>query len=111
MGWFQGLIDKISSISLPDWLTPGSPTPFEIGLRGIADALRNVDANIGGLTVNASRPVIAAGGPIVSTGGGTGAMAFQIIDQSTISLSDSSDAERKLRPIVSKLVREAMSAR
>lgn len=27
---------------LPDWATPGSPTPFEIGLRGISDALQGV---------------------------------------------------------------------
>jgi len=29
------LADAISNIVLPPWLTPGSPTPFEMGLRGI----------------------------------------------------------------------------
>jgi hypothetical protein len=28
--------------SIPDWLIPGSPTPFEIGLRGVADAARSI---------------------------------------------------------------------
>lgn len=37
--WLGRLADAIRGIKLPDWLTPGSPTPFEIGLRGIADAL------------------------------------------------------------------------
>jgi len=35
--------NRISSISLPWWLTPGSPTPFEWGLRGIADSLKMVE--------------------------------------------------------------------
>jgi phage-related protein len=47
--WVQKLADKIGGISLPDWLIPGSPTPFEIGLRGIADALREVDREWSGL--------------------------------------------------------------
>jgi phage-related minor tail protein len=34
----------LQTISLPDWLTPGSPTPFELGLRGIAAALKEVNA-------------------------------------------------------------------
>ncbi|KKK97486.1 hypothetical protein LCGC14_2652290, partial [marine sediment metagenome] len=28
----------IKEIKLPDWMTPGSPTPFEKGLRGMAEA-------------------------------------------------------------------------
>lgn len=34
-------IQKLGSIgdALPDWLIPGSPTPFEMGLRGISNAL------------------------------------------------------------------------
>ena len=35
-------VDKLKAIRLPDWLTPGSPTPFELGLRGISDALKSV---------------------------------------------------------------------
>ena len=42
IGWIKGLTDKLKNIKLPDWLTPGSPTPFEIGLWGIQDALRAV---------------------------------------------------------------------
>ena len=42
VGWIKGLTDKLKNIKLPDWLTPGSPTPFEIGLWGIQDALKAV---------------------------------------------------------------------
>lgn len=59
IGW---VIDKIgeaaaalSNFQLPWWLTPGSPTPFELGLRGVADALAQVRAltlpAFGGLTL------------------------------------------------------------
>lgn len=33
-GWLAGLDDD-----LPDWLRPGSPTPFELGLKGIASEM------------------------------------------------------------------------
>jgi hypothetical protein len=39
IGWFNDLTESIQNIKLPDWLEPGSPTPFELGLRGIADAM------------------------------------------------------------------------
>lgn len=42
IGWLGGLRDGLQNISLPSWLTPGSPTPFELGLRGIADALHDL---------------------------------------------------------------------
>jgi len=38
-GWINDLAGGIENLSLPDWLTPGSPTPFELGLRGISDAM------------------------------------------------------------------------
>ena len=42
VGWIKTLTDKIKNIKLPDWLTPGSPTPFETGLWGIQDALKAI---------------------------------------------------------------------
>lgn len=33
--WVGDLITKFTQLELPDWLTPGSPTPFELGLAGI----------------------------------------------------------------------------
>lgn len=41
--WVQKLIDKFKNIKLPGWLTPGSPTPFEMGLRGIGKAMKDVN--------------------------------------------------------------------
>jgi len=39
VGWIEALADKIMNLELPDWLMPGSPTPWEIGLWGIHKAL------------------------------------------------------------------------
>lgn len=44
--WLVSKIDKLkaalANIKLPDALTPGSPTPFENGLRGIASAMEEL---------------------------------------------------------------------
>lgn len=40
--WIQNLADGINNLTLPDWLTPGSPTPFEIGLVGINEQLKKL---------------------------------------------------------------------
>ena len=41
-GFISGLTDKLRDIKLPAWLTPGSPTPWEIGLRGISRELEGL---------------------------------------------------------------------
>lgn len=41
-GWLSGLANKLNSLKLPDWLTPGSPTPWEIGLWGVSDAMSDL---------------------------------------------------------------------
>lgn len=43
-GFFQGLADKLNGLKdkLPSWLTPGSPTPLELGLDGIAESMVDV---------------------------------------------------------------------
>ncbi len=34
--------NPLRDVELPDWLTPGSPTPLETGLRGISDAIQKL---------------------------------------------------------------------
>jgi len=38
--WINKLADRLRNISLPAWMTPGSPTPWELGLLGVGDALK-----------------------------------------------------------------------
>jgi len=61
--WLGKVADKISSIHLPDWLTPGSPTPFEIGLLGIGDAARRLArVEFPAMAASLSVPQFAAAG-------------------------------------------------
>lgn len=41
-GWINTLTTSLGNIELPDALTPGSPTPFEIGLLGINKQLKEL---------------------------------------------------------------------
>jgi hypothetical protein len=41
--WIDDLADSLGKIKLPGWMTPGSPTPWEIGLRGIGSALSDLN--------------------------------------------------------------------
>jgi hypothetical protein len=62
------LAKKARNLHLPDWMIPGSPPPLEIGLRGIADALADVNAQIGDFQLSAELP--AAQGEFAFAGGG-----------------------------------------
>jgi phage-related minor tail protein len=42
IGFFGDLAEGIKNVKLPDWLTPGSPTPFELGLAGINDEMNRL---------------------------------------------------------------------
>lgn len=41
--WINTLAENIDNLELPDWLTPGSPTPLELGLIGIGRAMRDLN--------------------------------------------------------------------
>jgi len=38
----QNVADAISNLTLPDWLIPGSPTPLELGVKGINKAVQDL---------------------------------------------------------------------
>lgn len=48
-GFFQGLTDAVKNFDPAAIITPGSPTPFEIGLRGIADAANAAGIGLGAM--------------------------------------------------------------
>lgn len=81
----QPVIDKIGEFgsmlagvgdALPDWLTPGSPTPLELGLIGIDQALGRVARDLPDLEAGLSlgAPILPDVGP-VAAGAGLGAGA------------------------------------
>ena len=69
--WIGTLTDGLRNITLPDWMTPGSPTPWENGLVGVQAALQNV-ARTGlpalNMALNATpAPAFAGDGGLVSS--------------------------------------------
>lgn len=82
--------------AIPPWLIPGSPTPFEMGLRGIGSALGNVN--------------LAGGSGGGSPGlGGAGAAAIVTVNfhySPAISLADRFEAEEKLAPMIASAIRQ-----
>lgn len=71
IGFLNSMADAIRSMpSLPDVFTPGSPTPAELGFRGIASALSLATVSMqgfGGATMG-----LAASAPMVAGAGGGG---------------------------------------
>jgi TP901 family phage tail tape measure protein len=60
--WIERLAEKLASLVVPDVMQPGSPTPFEIGLRGVGDAVREVTSALAPMQVNLDRAGRAAAG-------------------------------------------------
>jgi TP901 family phage tail tape measure protein len=77
--WLNNLADSISHLSLPSWMTPGSPTPWEIGLRGVTAAMAQLTQGpISSLTMQLQGaagissplvPMAATAGQFASSGG------------------------------------------
>jgi phage-related minor tail protein len=66
VGGLNDLADRLRNINLPSWLTPGSPTPLEYGLIGIARAMNDV-SRVALPTFNQAMPATA--GASISAGG------------------------------------------
>ena len=117
----QRVVDKlkafataIRNVKLPSWLTPGSPTPFELGLRGIGDALRAVEGRLPALSVGLAMPGLpslaavgaTAGMPARGFGGGT-SVQVSLQYSPLVSLADRYEAETRLAPYIEAAVRKA----
>lgn len=80
--WLHNLADTLRNIELPDWMTPGSPTPWELGLRGVQGTLESLSRTTLPRfeAAVALQPVPVGAGSVdiqpravpVDTGGGTG---------------------------------------
>lgn len=68
------LKDILGNITLPVWLTPGSPTPFEMGLRGIGKALVEVRSQMDQLAA-VELPALSVAAPGELIGGSLSAPA------------------------------------
>lgn len=97
--WLGDTAAKLNSLKLPAWMTPGSPTPWEIGLWGVEDALKAVTkaqlpalkANLGAM----SAPAVGAGGVALQPAGGV-----QFNYAPMFSTADRLEAQRAFKPFM-----------
>lgn len=66
ISWIKTLTDKLASVKVPKLFQPGSPTPFELGIRGISDAMDEL-----------SRKQIPAMNMAMATAGNGGGNTYQ----------------------------------
>lgn len=109
---FEGLRNLLSGFSLPDVLTPGSPTPFEEGLIGIGramDKLKNrqiPDFQQGMSLAGGGLPALAGGGALAGGRGGAMTINVEIHHNPVVSIFDQNEAERKIIPLIRGAVRQ-----
>lgn len=106
--WLTKVSNLLSNITLPGWMTPGSPTPWEIGLLGVNDALKKV-SNIGlpKLDANLSMmPAPAVAGMNGLSGGAVNGANVTFVYQPFIGMNDEYEAENKLRGIIERINRK-----
>lgn len=109
--WIRQLAQKISNMSLPRWMTPGSPTPWEIGLWGVGDALKHLartemPAFRSSLELQA-QPVGLGGGQLaLGAGGGVGGGIMFNINVTSDGITDEKDVARKISAAVEVILRE-----
>lgn len=100
---------KSATDAIPDWLIPGSPTPFEVGMRGIADATSEV-----GRRAPAAFAGLGAGGgaaPALAGAGGAAGLIVNFTYAPTISLADRYEAQNVLAPFIAEGVRKALGGK
>lgn len=121
--WVRGLIDKLANGldwlkgHLPDWLTPGSPTPLELGLKGIGSELNKLSRTalpkfsmgidqtpLPAFAGQGSQLAAAAAGGA----GGSSQIVVQFAYQPTFSFADANEAEYKIAPMIEKTVRKVI---
>jgi hypothetical protein len=111
--WLTTMLEDFSealdNLKVPKLFTPGSPTPFEMGLRGINKELSSIartslpSFSVGMAGLGASSSLAA-----VPATGGTAVNVY--FSYQGVSLGDRVEAERVLAPVVGKLVRDNIEA-
>jgi len=114
-GWLGEMAEKIKNIQLPAWMTPGSPTPWELGLLGVGDAMRQLartemPAFTSALELQASPMGVGsslnADGGMQGAGGGVGGGMVININVTSDGVTDERDVARKIGSAVEVILRE-----
>lgn len=104
------MASSLSSLSLPSWLESNSPTPFEIGLRGIGDAIRSLPELQSTFNVSGGG-ALAAAGPLGFGGAGAGSspVVVNVTYSPVVSTADKFTLEKVLTEVVNDINRKRLS--
>lgn len=105
INFIHSLTTAIDNIKLPKWLTPGSPTPFEIGLLGIQSALHQVASSglaefTAGLNITGPTMIPATNGALagqISSGANYGGNTFYITGNNAMDIANQVTDKLKLQ--------------
>lgn len=102
----KAMASALSSIHIPSWLQPGSPTPFELGLRGIGNAIGKLPELQNTFNVNGGG-ALAAASPLGFAGasGGSG-VVVNLTYSPVISTADKFQLEKVLTEVVNDINRK-----
>jgi len=103
---FKEAVEAVAAAIAATPLMPGSPTPMEIGLRGIARAAGEAAGSMGGMLPGGLGGMSVAGG-----GMGGGAIVVNLTYSPAISLADRYEAEQRLAPLIAAAIRREMELR
>ena len=106
--WVRKLASSFASLVIPSWLTPGSPTPLEIGLLGINKAMSKVASNAlpafsDGFSAMIPNSPISNGAALATgaSGGSVGA-PIQLVYAPTFSMADENEFYNRIIPFLDK---------
>lgn len=104
---WNGVGPALSGIanSLPDWMVPGSPTPLELGLRGITAAAKDASGALAGSVPTVGGAAAGRGGSLATAGGG-GPVQVIVYYNPIVSTASQLELEQALGPAVDALLRK-----
>ena len=94
---------RAAARAIPRWLRPGSPTPFETGLRGIASAAKTVSAELPNTFTPSGTTAVAHA---LAGAGGGGGLTLHFTYAPMVSTADRFEAENVLAPLIAEQVRK-----
>jgi hypothetical protein len=103
IGAIKQMAKALADLVIPDWLTPGSPTPFELGLLGINKALQKVNRSVPGVGLFNAPVTAGVGGGM----GGGGTTIINLTYAPALSTASESELQRSLMPFIERGIRES----
>lgn len=106
VGWIADFAAGLVDLVLPDFLVSHSPTPFEIGLRGISSAMRELTTGELPAFGSGLDQLSYGGSMAISSQGSTAPVQLVINYQPLFSTVDQDEVANKIRPLINRIIRD-----